>query len=145
MPTSIRSRTLSSSLCNIGSYYSMLGSEKSVYLVGENHYDYGRFWTDMVELTDGDVVAKTGGVHYAAGLYKEFAFQIYLSAPKFKEYGVDKAAMTAQLDKLESAVSGLSTGNTTVNNIIEQTKTQISSARQIVETVYSEIGGLTDG
>ncbi len=132
---------LANGLYNIGNYYSMLGSEKSMYMVGDSSYDYHDFWDDMVEMTDGDVVAKTGGAHYAAGLYKEFAFQIYSITPKFKEYGIDKAAMVQQLDKMENAVNGISTSNNTVMNLVEQTKTQISSARQMVETIYSGVGG----
>ncbi len=134
-------KTLAASLANIGNYYSMLGSEKSVFLVGDTNSNYGTFWNDMVSIMEGNVVEETGGEHYAAGLYKEFAYQIYLSAGKFREYGVSREAMLEQLDKIETGLDELSSGSETVRNLISQTRLQIVSARQMVEMAFAGTAG----
>ena len=121
----------------MGEYYSRLESDNNVFLVGDANKNYGDFWNDMVSALDGNVVEKTGGEHYAAGLYKEFAYAICISAGKFREYGVSRNAMLDQLDRIENGLKELTTEEMTVVAIIESAKLLVGNARQAVETVFA--------
>ena len=136
-------RSLAKILVSVGEYYSRLESDNNVFLVGDANKNYGDFWNDMVSALDGNVVEKTGGEHYAAGLYKEFAYAICISAGKFREYGVSRNAMLDQLDRIENGLKELTTEEMTVVAIIESAKLLVGNARQAVETVFA--GTESDG
>ena len=134
-------RELANSLYTIGSYYSALGSDKTVYAVGDNSTSYLTFWNQMAELTDGDVVAKTGGTRYAAALYQEMVNQIYTNTSNFKSFGVSRGALEAKLEQIEKALKDLSPESTGIANQITKTSDLLNKARQMVATTYSGVGG----
>lgn len=133
-------RELANSLYTIGSYYAMLDSEKSAYSLGEGSGNYKTFWTEMVNLTSGDVVSRVGGTRYALALYKELVNQIYTNAEKFKSFGVTKEEMIAQLDKVDGALDSLSPENSIIEEQINNTEDLIVMARPIVESAYTSRG-----
>ncbi len=132
-------RELANSLYTIGNYYSALGSGLSVYAVGEGTGSYLTFWNQMVELTDGDLVVKTGGAHYAIALYREMATQIYNNTGNFKSYGITQSDMQAQLDKIERGMADLVPENTTIAEQMEDTAALITQARQMVDTTFARV------
>lgn len=134
-------RELANSLYIIGNYYSALGSDKNVYAVGDDSGSYLTFWNQMVELTDGDVVAKTGGTRYAVALYKEMVTQIHTNTAKFKSFGVSKEDMQAQLDKINTGMTTFTPESTAISQQIEQTKELLQKAQQMVDTTYAGVGG----
>lgn len=136
-----QNRELAQSLYTIGNYYSMLGSDKTVYAVGENSNNYLTFWNQMTALVEGDVVAKTGGTRYAAALYKEMVNQIYVNTANFKSFGVGKSDMEAQLDQIAAALKTLAPESTVIADQIEETTGLLESAREMVETTYTGVGG----
>ena len=139
--TDPQQRELASALYTIGNYYSSLGSENAIYSMGDDASNYKNFWNDMVEITNGDVVARIGGTRYAVALYKELVNQIYSHTQEFKSYGVSKEEMTAQLDKVEAALDTLAPENSSIEQQITATETLISMTRPMVESTFSGRGG----
>lgn len=137
-------RTLAAGLTTIGKYDESSGSDKSIYLNGA--YDYRALWDELVAMTDGDVVAKTGGTRYAAALYGELVYQLRKNAVSFKSCGVTRAEMTAQLDKVSDALGSLAPENEYVAQQIEDIRLQIDSpgnsldARTIIDAAF-QTGG----
>ena len=136
---------LAKSLYTIGTYYSSLDSDKSVFSVGDNTSTWLDFWNQMVGITDGDLTVKTGGARYAAALYQELVSQIHTNTASFKAFGVSKADMLAQLDKAETGLQTLTAENEIIQQQIEKTQQLTDVARQQVETVYASVGGGTGG
>ncbi len=134
-------RELANSLYTIGNYYSTLGSDLSVYSLGGENGNYQTFWKEMVVLTDGDVVYRTGGTKYAIMLYKEMVNQIYTNTSNFKSYGVGKIDMETQLDKVEKALDTLTPENDQIQKQIDDTRDLIVKTRPIVSTTFSGVGG----
>ena len=132
-------RELANSLYTIGNYYSALGSDRSVYAVGEDTGSYLTFWNQMVALTDGDVVAKTGGTRYAVALYREMVTQIYNNTARFKAFGITQSDMQAQLDKVERGMQDLVPESTTIADQMESTTALIAQARQMVDTTFASV------
>ncbi|HUM85583.1 MAG TPA: serine/threonine-protein kinase [Lachnospiraceae bacterium] len=127
---------LAESLYTIGNYYSSLGSEKNVYAVGDSGGNYLSFWNQMCDLTDGDLVAKTGGTRYAVALYKEMVNQIYTNASKFKSFGISKEDMQKQLDKVKNGMKDLSPEATAISDQISKTEDLIVMAQQMIDGTY---------
>ena len=135
-------RNLAASLYTIGEYYSSLGSDADMYKADSaGTYNYNDLWNSMVALTDGDLVQKTGGTRYAVGLYKEFVYQIYTNASKFKSFGISADEIDQQLQKIESALPGLTPENDTVRQQITQVQENIAQARNAVKSAYQSVGG----
>ena len=135
-------RNLASSLYTIGEYYSSLASDADMYKADSaGTYNYNDLWNSMVALTDGDIVAKTGGTRYAVGLYKEFVYQIYTNASKFKSFGIAGDEVEQQLQKIENALPGLAPENDTVRQQIAQVESNIAQARLAVRAAYQTVGG----
>ena len=129
-------RLLAQSLNTIGNYYSSLGSDKNIYKGGS--YNYQNFWQDLVALTDGDVVAKVGGTHYAVGLYQELVSQIANAAERFRGFGVTEAEMRAQLQKVEDALDDLPAADSEiVERQIVKTRAEIARAKQMVNAAFA--------
>ena len=135
-------RNLAGSLYTIGEYYSSLGSDADMYKADSaGTYNYDDLWNSMVALTDGDIVVKTGGTRYAVGLYKEFVYQIYTNASKFKSFGITAEEIGQQLQKIETALPALAPENDTIRQQISQVQNNIVQARNTVKSVYQSVGG----
>lgn len=135
-------RNLANSLYTIGEYYSSLGSDADMYKAdAAGTYNYNDLWASMVELTDGDIVTRTGGTRYAIGLYKEFVYQIYTNTAKFKSFGITREETDAQLEKIERALPELTPENDTVRQQITQVQEDIDRARLAVQAAYQTVGG----
>lgn len=136
---------LAKRLYTIGNYYSSLGSDKSVFSVGDNTSTWLDFWNEMVVLTDGDLTVKTGGARYAAALYQELANQIYTNTTSFKAFGVSRQDMLAQLDKAQTGLQTLTAENDAIRQQIEKAQQLIRLARDQVATVYASVGAAMGG
>lgn len=141
---SAQQQELAQSLYTIGNYYSSLDSDKNVFAVGDNSSSWKTFWDQLTELTDGDLVAKTGGTRYAVGLYAELVSQIHDNAADFKNFGVTKDEMLAQLKKVEDTIDTLVPENTAIQKQIEKTKTNLDKAATQVEAVFAVVGAQTE-
>ncbi len=131
---------LTKALYTIGKYYDQLFSSSNGFLVTSNEYSFLTLWTNMVEITEGNVAEKTGGDQYAAGLYQEMVNQIYNNTLEFKRAGVTQQEMEDKLDEVETALYGLSPESDTVSQQIEATRFLISSARRMVRETYVGVG-----
>lgn len=128
---------LANSLYTVGSYYESLFHLSAF----SDDYVWSDFWTALVELSDGDLVVKTGAAKFAAALYKEFIYQVYTNASYFREYGVSEEEMLTQIDKIESGLSSLGTSsNSDVQNLIDTAKEMVALAENQVATVYRTPG-----
>ena len=133
-------RELARALGTIGkNYEKMLAKDANPWL--ENSYDYRDYWDQLVELTDGDVVAKTGGTRYAVVLFYEFADQIRRFSTDFKSYGITEEEMTGQLDKLEEGLAAFEPENGIVKDKIGDTYDCIELARDMVGIAFEKAGG----
>lgn len=138
-------RELAASLNTIGTYYATLSSDRNAYKVGGDTYTYKNYWDDLVRLTDGDVVVKTGATAYAVALYKELVTQIATGGNNFKSYGISQEEMSAQLDKVAEVLPKLRPENETISTQIANLQTQITDARKMVNTYYGTVGATTGG
>jgi len=132
---------LTKALYTIGKYYDQLFSSSNGFLVTSNEYSFLTFWTDMVDITEGDVAEKTGGDRYAAGLYQEMVYQIYKNTLEFKQAGVTQQEMENKLNEVENALYSLSPEDDSVSKQIEDTRALIANARQQVSGTYVGVGG----
>ena len=134
-------RELARSLCSIGKYYGSLGNTNNDYAIGENAQNFGTFWEDLVSITDGNLVEKTGGAHYAVALYQEFSNQIFNHAREFREFGVSKDEMLTQISKMENGLRDLGdSGSDNVRDRINKTRSNLVNARQTVESAFATVG-----
>ena len=133
-------RELARSLNTIGNYYASLSKQNDVYSLSENSQNYGTFWAQLVDITDDDVVAKTGGTRYAAALYYEFASQIYSHATEFRAFGVTQDQMMRQLTKLSEGLAVLQPENDVIRDKITETKDMISMAERQVTAAFTAAG-----
>ena len=131
---------LARSLNLIGNYYASLSKQNDVYSLSENSQNYGTFWSQLVEITDDDVVAKTGGTRYAAALYYEFANQIFSHATEFKAFGVTQDQMLRQLTKLTDGLEVLEPENDVIRQKINDTSDKIVQAELQVTAAFTAAG-----
>ncbi|MDE7222772.1 MAG: serine/threonine protein kinase [Acetatifactor sp.] len=121
-------------LGKIAAYYARIGRENKA---GDAEISYLNYWTDLTELTEGDLAA-VDNVTTALTMYKELAYQIDSYAEKFKAAGVPGDAMTMQLDNIEQQIAGPAFQNATqrVAELKLQLQALIERARHTVEITY---------
>lgn len=102
-------------------------------LAGDSEVSYADYWTDMVELTSGDLTA-IDNEQTALVMYKEMVYQIYKNALNFRQAGVTEQEMMDELQNIRSTLmSGFATDDVsaTKNDIlesIEEAETQVNAA-----------------
>lgn len=102
-------------------------------LAGDSEVSYADYWTDMVELTSGDLTA-IDNEQTALVMYKEMVYQIYKNALNFRQAGVTEREMMDELQNIRSTLmSGFATDDVsaTKNDIlesIEEAETQVNAA-----------------
>lgn len=102
-------------------------------LAGDSEVSYEDYWTDMVELTSGDLTA-IDNEQTALVMYKEMVYQIYKNALNFRQAGVTEREMMDELQNIRSTLmSGFATDDVsaTKNDIlesIEEAETQVNAA-----------------
>lgn len=131
---------LSKSLNAIGNYYASLNTANNVYSLSESSQNYGSFWEQLVEITDGDVVAKTGGTRYAVALYYEFSNQILSHASDFKAFGVTHNDMQRQLDKMTDGLQSFTPESDIIREKIASTRENLIQAEKMVESAFATVG-----
>ena len=121
-------------LGRIAAYYARIGRENKA---GDAEISYLNYWTDLTELTEGDLAAVDNATT-ALTMYKELAYQIDSHAEKFKAAGVSGDAMITQLDNMEQRIDGPAFQNTTqrVQDLKEQLLVLVERARHTVEITY---------
>lgn len=114
-------------------------------LAGDSEVSYADYWSDMVELTSGDLTA-IDNEQTALVMYREMVYQIYKNALNFRKAGVTEQEMLNQLQSIRSTlISGFATDNVsgTKNEIlesIEEAETQVNAA---FSSQADETGGET--
>jgi serine/threonine-protein kinase len=98
------------------------------------------FWTEMVALSDGDLVAVTGSSFASIGVYHELIYEVSAHTPLFMEGGVTQAEMLEQLSKAEDALGSLRTSNASEQETISTALEQIEPARAQVQTTFGNRG-----
>lgn len=123
-------------LGKVAAYYARIGRENKA---GDAEISYLDYWTDLTELTEGDLAAVDNATT-ALMMYKELAYQIDTHAEKFKTAGVPGNVMTMQLDNMEQRIAGEAFQNTTrrVSELKTQLQVLIERARHTVEITYRE-------
>lgn len=121
-------------LGEIAAYYAKIGRENKA---GDAEVSYLNYWTDLTELTAGNLVAVDNATT-ALTMYRELAYQIVSYAEKFKAAGVPGEAMTAQLDNMEQRIAGsdFENGTQRVTELKAELQELIERARYIVEITY---------
>ena len=115
-------------------------------LAGDSEVSYADYWTDMVELTSGDLTA-IDNEQTALVMYKEMVYQIYKNALNFRQAGVTEREMMDELQNIRSTLmSGFATDEVsgTKNEIlasIEEAETQVNAA---FSSQAGQTGGETD-
>lgn len=115
-------------------------------LAGDSEVSYADYWTDMVELTSGDLTA-IDNEQTALVMYKEMVYQIYKNALNFRQAGVTEREMMDELQNIRSTLmSGFATDEVsgTKNEIlasIDEAETQVNAA---FSSQAGQTGGETD-
>ena len=115
-------------------------------LAGDSEVSYADYWTDMVELTSGDLTA-IDNEQTALVMYKEMVYQIYKNALNFRQAGVTEREMMDELQNIRSTLmSGFATDGVsgTKNEIlasIDEAETQVNAA---FSSQAGQTGGETD-
>lgn len=126
-------------LGSIAAYYARIGRENKA---GDWEVGYLDYWTDLTELTAGDLVSVDNAVT-ALTMYRELAYQIITYTEKFMAAGVSEEAMEAQLDNMEQRIEGSAFQNGTqrVADLKTQLQDMIERARHTVEITYGRDAG----
>jgi serine/threonine-protein kinase len=109
-------------------------------LINSESFSPRDFWTEMVALSDGDLVATTGNTFVSIGVYREIIYQVSEHNNIFAEGGVTEAEMLEQLNKVQSGLRALSTSNSEEKEAIDTALAQIAPTRQRVETAFANRG-----
>jgi serine/threonine-protein kinase len=139
----LQKRELARRLAFIASNYDLFlkgGGGGSTDLLNPENFSARDFWTELVELSDGDLVATTGNTFISIGVYRELIYQISEHTPLFVEGGITEAEMSEQLSKAQQGLRGLVTSNADEREAIDATLAQIEPARQSLETVFTNRG-----
>lgn len=83
-------------LLKIAEYYLKIGVQSKS---GDESTSYKDYWTDMVELSDGNLVEMDNEVT-ALMVYNEITYQIATNAQKFVDAGVEKQEMEEKLNNI---------------------------------------------
>lgn len=84
-------------LSRIAGYYTKIGRESKS---GDANISYADYWRDMTEVASGNI-AQIDNATTALIVYRELSTQIYVNAIHFKNAGVTREEMNAQLDNIE--------------------------------------------
>lgn len=128
-----------SRLTKIAEYYAMIGKTSKS---GDVSVSYGDYWNDLVEVTDGDIVA-SDNVTTAMIVYCEACTQIYNHASQFQKAGITQEEIKALLNKisrnLEENIQGkIEPENERNLNLYKQTEEALNFAYKAVENAYGQ-------
>lgn len=85
-------------LSKIAGYYTKIGKESKS---GDANISYADYWNDMTEAASGDI-ASIDNSTTALIVYRELCTQIYSNAVNFKNAGITKEQMEAELKNIQS-------------------------------------------
>lgn len=88
-------------LSRIAEYYARIGRESKS---GDANISYADYWKDMTEAAAGDI-ARIDNSTTALIVYRELATQIYINAVNFRNAGITRQEMEAQLDNMEKRLA----------------------------------------
>ena len=112
-------------------------------LAGDSEVSYADYWTDMVELTSGDLTA-IDNEQTALVMYREMVYQIYKNALNFRQAGVKQREMLDQLQSIRSTlISGFATDD--VSGTKDEILASIEEAETQVNAAFSSQGSQTGG
>jgi serine/threonine-protein kinase len=109
-------------------------------LLNAGSFNTRDFWTEMVNLSDGDLAGTVGNTFITIGAYREIIYQISEHNDIFAQGGVTETEMLEQLDKTKRGLRGLYTSNAAEQEAIDKALAQIEPARQRVETMFANRG-----
>lgn len=126
-------------LGSIAAYYARIGRENKA---GDAEVGYLDYWTDLTELTAGDLASVDNAVT-ALTMYRELAYQIITYTEKFMAAGVSEEAMEVQLDNMEQRIAGsaFQAGTQRVADLKTQLQDMIDRARHTVAITYGRNAG----
>lgn len=134
-------------LYTISDYYSNIGI---VDAAGDATITYRDYWDDLVELSQGNLVAQDNE-RTAIVMYEELVGQIISRAAEFKKDGVRKEEMLNELDKVRKHLqtdfgNGSEKSSESVQQDIEDLLEYIGKAEKMVESAYGKAKeGSTNG
>lgn len=132
---------IANSLYKIGNYYASLGKSESKYDFVEEGSTYWDYWNNLIAMTEGNLMEKTGQTYIVLGLYKNLAVEIYNCAPQFKASGVGKEEMLAQLEMVENGLHEINADNADDEDLAqkEQILGIVEQARSMVNSTFASV------
>lgn len=126
----------------ISDYYSRIGQVDET---GDANITYRQYWNDIVELSAGNLV-EIDNANTALIMYKELTSQIVSNAVEFKNDGVSREEMEAQLTNIEEHLatdfSSVSDNNKAMIQVgIEELEESMDQAERIIQSTYGNAGG----
>jgi serine/threonine-protein kinase len=137
----VQERELARRLAFIASNYNLfLNSTTSIggheELLNDEAFSPRDFWSQLVELSDGDLVATSGSTFIAIGVYRELVYQIMEHTVLFQRGGITEAEMDEQLDKAARGLRAIVAQGESEAASVSTTLAQIDDARKRVATTY---------
>ncbi|MBQ8646523.1 MAG: serine/threonine protein kinase [Oscillospiraceae bacterium] len=132
-------RQIATSLHKIGNYYDSLGAGGGKYDFAAQGSTYLDYWKDLVEVTDGDLMERTGHAYIALGLYKDLVYEIYNCTPKFKQAGVEQSEMTAQLDKVRQGLQAIPPADDEDRQQVAAIEKMLTQAESMVNSTFMTV------
>lgn len=123
-------------LGQIAEYYGKIGMANKA---GDAAVGYGDYWEDLTGLAEGDIAGEDN-ITTALMVYRELVYQIYRCASLFRDAGVERQAMFAELEmvqgRLEAEIVIPEDGNQERNRLLmegllsdlERAKRQVDAA-----------------
>lgn len=128
-------------LYTISDYYSKIGIVDET---GDAPVTYRDYWNDLVELSVGNLV-ETDNERTALIMYQELASQIVSRTADFKNDGVTREEMEAQLtnmkEHLQTDFQNVSEGNReAIESEIQKLQEAISQAERMIQSTFGQTG-----
>ncbi|MDO4303358.1 MAG: serine/threonine-protein kinase [Bacillota bacterium] len=128
-----------SRLSKIAEYYAMIGKTSKS---GDVSVSYSDYWKDLVEVTDGDIIA-SDNVTTAMIIYCEACTQIYSHAQQFKNAGISEEEMTVLLEGIKQSLEAdikiaIEPDSERNLKLYEQTTEAINFAYMAIQNAYGQ-------
>lgn len=120
-------------------------ASKQLNKAGDTSIDYNDYWNNFVALASGDI-SKDDNVRTALVVYKEYSGQINKHALDFKNAGIKKEQLEAELDSIQKKTDKIVNSGSEFNEeidgpLVKAIENNITSSRETIDTVFQERGG----
>ena len=128
-------------LYKISNYYSQIGIPDAA---GDEDTSFGDYWEDLAAISEGNLV-EADNPTTALVVYRELAVQIVTNTVSFKNAGVTREQMEAQLENIKVHLkSDFKDVNETIESEMKKLEEAIEKAELAIQSTYAKPKGETE-